>query len=133
MREGEGTAREGQHLYRQRSSCLPLWTHPLKENPLFPLRWRPVGGGRGSRILRIVNRYRSANRGDRSLCPLADRVFPPVRVIVMDASAQWPSKTLRLEPATFVSRCQIRATVGTTEGSACCSRRVHRARLSSAS
>ena len=39
MREGEGIAnRRGSTPVQQRSSCMPLWTHPLKENPLFPLR-----------------------------------------------------------------------------------------------
>ena len=36
---GQGVAIERPYIVRQRSlHALPLWTHPLKENPLFPLR-----------------------------------------------------------------------------------------------
>ena len=37
MREGEGPAnREGSTSFTSGLHACPLWTHPLKENPLFP-------------------------------------------------------------------------------------------------
>jgi len=41
--------------------------HPLQKNPLFPLRWRLVGGGRGSRNRKLCTKVKwgSTRQGSR--------------------------------------------------------------------